>query len=99
VLNWLRRWLSSDEQDIDSIYTIIEELETEIAELKTRLNVSILEVYDFINGKVDPFTRRMSQRMRRQDQQEDLNTSPTKKTGIATPELLRKIKDGHIYTH
>lgn len=72
----------------------------EVAKLRAELEVSSTELWEFMDGTLQPLSMRLSTRLKRQDKkdQKDLSSEETtKRGGILSPnQILQMKKDGVI---
>jgi len=88
ILKWLAKKISEhieleEMQELEDLYVYVEELEAKLNLLRT-------EIWEYVDGTLQPLSRRIGQRLRRNETQE-LNTEGTmKKGGLMSSEEYKK---------
>ena len=81
MLNWLREWLSLDNRELEEVYDICEQHESDIRELRSKVEVLRAEMWEYVDGSIRPLSKRIKQRLNRDEK--DINT--TIPSGIIRP--------------
>lgn len=67
MLNWLREWLSLDNQELKELYEISEQHESDISELRGKIGVLRAEMWEYVDGSMKPLSKRIKQRLNRDE--------------------------------
>lgn len=78
----LRKYFSVSPPNVEELDEDMEEVISEITEMKSKMNVFHQEIFEYMDGILQPLNKRMATRLKREDKQNLNSAESTKRGGI-----------------